>query len=508
MPGWSVGMHPTGGQQAEMIDDCATTKTQQQSKHMKQTNHILRGLKTLCIGSCLMSLALSSVQAQSTEALQERVRQLEQELAATKQQLAASEQKRTKAERIVEANPDMQKLAEVEEKLANAADTGPSKITPGDLIPALEGLTVGGAIRANYYLGDYTEGGSEDANRGDDGTISLDTFRINMDYQRGPWIGKFEYRFYPGYSGSNSDSYNFLHTGWLGYDFEEAGQIQVGVNRVPFGPGAYGISQSWFFDQHYYVGLSDDMDLGIKYTESKGDWTFDAAYYFSDEGSYFGDNFSEDSVRYSYDVVDETGDGYEERNQFNARAIYTTELGEVTADLGASAQFGLLKSNGPQDDGEHYALSIHPVFKWNNWTLAPQLSYYNYDIDGYLPGDPDGDLIQFGAYDFPTTVATEAWVAAASLSYYYEVDQVEWLDYVIPFVEYSSIIKEENSFNNSDFFTIGAAWARGGWYIYTEAAASNGNDFIGNENGFNSRFGSNPNEDWQTRYNINFGYYF
>ncbi|MEZ4567401.1 MAG: hypothetical protein R2860_10730 [Desulfobacterales bacterium] len=41
----------------------------------------------------------------------------------------------------------------------------------------------------------------------------------------------------------------------------------------------------------------------------------DMAYYVSDEGTYNGSNFSKDSVRYSYDVVDETGDGYEERNQ-------------------------------------------------------------------------------------------------------------------------------------------------------------------------------------------------
>jgi len=29
-------------------------------------------------------------------------------------------------------------------------------------------------------------------------------------------------------------------------------------------------SQSWFFDQHYYVGLADDMDLGLKYVTERG----------------------------------------------------------------------------------------------------------------------------------------------------------------------------------------------------------------------------------------------
>jgi hypothetical protein len=55
---------------------------------------------------------------------------------------------------------------------------------------------------------------------------------------------------------------------------------------VPFGPGPYGVSQSWFFDQHYYVGLSDDMDLGVKYIKPLGNLTLDLAYCYSDEGNY------------------------------------------------------------------------------------------------------------------------------------------------------------------------------------------------------------------------------
>ncbi|MFW6217482.1 MAG: hypothetical protein ACOC4K_00660, partial [Verrucomicrobiota bacterium] len=372
------------------------------------------------------------------------------------------------------------------------------------LIPALEGLEIGGAIRANYAFGDYgDETGGPSRAEGDGGNFALDTFRINADYSRGPWLGKMEYRFYNGY--------HFLHTGWVGYDFDNDGQVQVGVNRVPFGPGPYGNSQSWFFDQHYYAGLSDDMDFGVKYATEIGRLSIDLAYYYSDEGQWAGD--SNDAARYSYDVIDESGTGYEERNQFNIRVVRPSQWGEVEVDLGASAQYGMLESNGPQDDGDHYALSLHPVFKWNNWTLAPQLTYYNYDIDGYLEGDPDGDLIQIGAYDFPTLLATEAWIPSVSLSYYYEVDQIDWLDYVIPYVEYSSILKEASDFEDSELLTFGAAWARGGWYVYTDLVYSNGNDFVGNESDFNEperlgRVGGNLEDEWEYRFNINFGYYF
>ena len=106
----------------------------------------------------------------------------------------------------------------------------------------------------------------------------MDTFRFNLDYENGPVIAKAEYRFY--------DGYNFLHTGWLGYNFEDESQLQVGLNRVPFGLGPYGVSQSWSFDQHYYVGLADDMDLGAKYTFHPGDWTIDLA--FSNSNDFVG----------------------------------------------------------------------------------------------------------------------------------------------------------------------------------------------------------------------------
>lgn len=383
-------------------------------------------------------------------------------------------------------------------------------------------LDVGGAMRVNYYTGDYEDDFGATGNysesrpsrdKNDGGTFALDTFRINLDYSKDNIVGKVEYRFYPGYGSNNSDGYHFLHTGWLGYNIDEQSQVQVGVNRVPFGPGPYGVSQSWLFDQHYYVGLSDDMDLGVKYITAIDNLKLDFAYYFSDEGTYFGS--TEDSARYSYDVVDEMGHGYEERNQFNIRGIYTIEGDTITTELGASLQYGILDSNGPQDDGDHYAASIHPKFKMGNFTLATQLTYYEYDVDP-SPDQPNDELVAFGAYDFPTLVAAEAYVPAVSLSYYLETPQIDFLEYMIPYIEYSSIVKEESDFNDSEMLVIGSAWANKGWFIYTDLAFSNGNDFVGNESGWganqanyftSNRFGANPTDHWEYRFNINFGYY-
>ncbi len=373
-------------------------------------------------------------------------------------------------------------------------------------------LKVGGAMRVNYTFGDYDNditNGSATRDPKDGGLVSLDTFRINLDYLKGAWQAKVEYRFYPGYSGN--DGYHFLHTGWVGYNFGEAAQLQVGVNRVPFGAGPYGVSQSFFFDQNYYVGLADDMDLGAKYTRTMGNLKFDVAYYFMDEGSWVGG--TEDSTRYSYDVVDETGDGYEERHQVNLRGIYTA--GKTA--LGASVQYGQLKSNGEQDDGSLFAGAVHAVPKFGNLTLAMQVTYYSYDVDEDQPGGTD-KLVSLGAFDFPTMVAAEAWIPAVSLSYRIDTNSIDWLDYILPYIEYSSIMKQESDFNDSQMFTMGAAWANGGWYIYSDLVYSNGNDFIGNKSGYgdvpagsgawSNRFGANPTDSWEYRFNINFGYYF
>ncbi|WP_017943108.1 MULTISPECIES: hypothetical protein [unclassified Thioalkalivibrio] len=358
-------------------------------------------------------------------------------------------------------------------------------------------LSIGGALRGNYVVGDYPDSDRRSWDKG--GNFLLDTARINLDYENGPWLGKLEYRWY--------DGYNMLHTGWVGYNFENESQLQVGVNRVPFGPGPYGVSQSWFFDQHYYVGLSDDMDLGVKYSMPMGDWTWDFGYYARDEGHYSGD--TRDSARYSYDVVNESGRGYEERNQINVRGIYS--IPGANTDVGFSAQAGELKSKGPQSDGDHYAVSGHMVNNWGNWTLASQLTYYKFDVDANQPLGTD-KLVQMGAYDFPNTVAAEGWIPAVSLSYYQETSNIPWLDYVIPYAEVSSIVKSESDFNNSDMLVLGAAWARGNWYIYTDLAYANGNEFVGGnrrgDNPFGDRLGANEDDNWEARFNINFGYYF
>ncbi|MBN2069680.1 MAG: hypothetical protein JW739_08600 [Opitutales bacterium] len=425
--------------------------------------------------------ALAQGTGLSEAELNARIEQLESELAQLKAEKAEISQE-----------------LEIKEAALTQAEESSAPITLADGEGGI--WTIGGAIRANYTLGDYS-GGNNPNRGGHGGNFGLDVFRINVDYSNGPWSGKMEYRFY--------DGYNFFHTLYGAYNFEDESVLKVGLNRAPFGVGAYGPANSWFFDQHYYVGLSDDMDYGISYTKTSGEWTFDAAVYLAAENNWRGS--SADSARYSYDIVD-TGAvnaHYRERGQLNLRAVRSF-AGTVPTDIGASAQIGLHKGDDLfADDTTSYAFAVHSTSSWENWGLKTQLSYYNYNADYTGIDGSNDDLIAMGAYDYAAAVASEGVIPSIAINYLWVPKDIPWIDSINFYNDFSVIMKrgemaDRTDFNDSAMNVIGMAIARGNWYIYVDYALSNGNYFVGNS----GDFGANVNDDWQKRFNINFGYYF
>ncbi len=323
-------------------------------------------------------------------------------------------------------------------------------------------------------------------------------------------IGRLEYRWYPRWFGYSS-GYSMIHTAWLGYNFEDVGTLKVGIVRVPFGPTAYGVSTSWFFDQHFYVGLADDMDLGVRWNGNYGKLNLDAAYYLQSE--FQTDGSSLNSSRYAYDVVkrkvEDDEHGYDEQHQFNLRAIYAVEN---IADVGVSLQYGLLKATNVGDDesGSHYALSAHMKNSYANFTLFSQFSYYAHNIADETPWGT-GDTILMGAYDYASPVASNGMIPAISLRYNgIDTSSISWLDSVTPYVEWSSIIKTVEEYNPSTLVTIGASWTLyGALYVYSDFALSDGNPFVGNDGAGDLAANEETDEKKQNwRLNLNFGYYF
>ena len=388
-----------------------------------------------------------------------------------------------------------------------------------DTEPEKSPIKIGGAMRVNYVYGTY---GDEDNphRRGQKiGDVDLEIFRLNSDLDYHNIISRIEYRWY--------DNYSFIHTAWLGYNLGDIGTLKAGIVRVPFGPTPYGVSTSWFFDQHFYVGLADDPDVGVRWDTTFDKLQLSVGYYPMSEPQTDGSSLQ--SSLYGYDVVkwkekaDKKGNvewgaeenGFEEQHQFNLRAIYA--LPDI-ADLGVSLQYGLLKGTnvGEDDSGTHYAFSGHMKNSFADFTLLAQFTYYAHNITDDTPWGT-GDLIPMGAYDFAWPVASEGLIPAVSLRYGgIDTSSISWIDSVTPYVEFSTILKTVEDYNPSNLVMIGASWTVfGALYVYSDMAISNGNFFVGNEgDDYNNIYtgvnhvGANGNDVWHWRLNFNFGYYF
>ena len=384
--------------------------------------------------------------------------------------------------------------------------------------PKKSPIKIGGAMRINYVYGTY--GDEENPHRRGEkiGDADLEIFRLNADLDYHNIISRIEYRWY--------DDYSMIHTAWLGYNLGDFGTLKAGIVRVPFGPTPYGISTSWFFDQHFYVGLADDPDIGIRWTDTLDKLTLDAAYFL--QGEFQMDGASLGSSLYCYDVVrweekvDADGtvkwgageNGYDEQHQINLRAIYGLEK---VADVGVSLQYGLLKGTnvGNDDSGNHYAVSGHVKTTFADFTLFAQGSYYAHNIADDTPWGT-GDLIPMGAYDFAWPVASKGLIPGISLRYGgIDTSGISWIDSVTPYVEASTILKPGTDYNPSTMAILGANWTLlGSLYLYSDVAVSNGNYFVGNDGDAYSSintvgdFGVNGNDKWNVRVNLNFGYYF
>lgn len=378
-------------------------------------------------------------------------------------------------------------------------------------------LNIGGAIRANYVQGDYVKNDSGAPQRGGNGgNFEFDTFRINLDFEYEGWIAEGEYRFY--------DGYNFLSTGWIGYESDEFGHLELGLTRTPFGVGPFGPANSFFFDQHYYVGLADMKKIGATYTRSFDRFTLDVGYYPVDVWN--GNGSSDESSRYSFAVVPEdSGEipgAYKQRHQFNIRT--TVDLEELNTVFGASAQWATLDASSDEaHDSNAYAAGIHAKSSYEDFVLMLQLSRFEYNANYKTGADgvrPSNKLINMGSYDFAWPSATRGWVPSVALSYTVR-PEIDWIDSITFYNDYSIIIKDGDldgvNFNNSSLNTTGMAIARGNWFIYVDYVISDGNYFVGDKKDVYADtyaessvgdFGANRNNHWASRFNINFGYYF
>ena len=205
----------------------------------------------------------------------------------------------------------------------------------------------GGALRFNYNYSTWKAGQKQ---RG--GDFGYDVFLGNVQARYKGLKMDAEYRLY-----SKSFGGGFLKRGWVGYDFNDHSDLQLGLTKVHFGIATN--SHNWFFGLNYYLGFEDDYDMGIKYSHTSEQWDYALAFFKNAEELDFGSTSDVSNSRYAYDVgsfTDENGAliyRNKEVNQINGTLNYKTHTEPLQQKIGLSAQYGGLYNLDTQKTGHH-----------------------------------------------------------------------------------------------------------------------------------------------------------
>lgn len=454
-------------------------------------------LSAFMVMACIISVASASEGQDETEMLREQIDRMQQQLLEMQQQLD---------ELRAERNDEEQKREQMESRLAEVeeGDTDEERVkeVAAETYDEKKGaeIDVGGAVRFQYVLEDYNDSSKEN-----NGIFEMDTVRLNFDGTVGDVILSAEWRWY--------QYMNVIHHAWVGYDFSDALQGQVGVNQVPFGVTPYN-SHSFFFSSNYYLGLEDDYDFGAKLIYDDGPLNIQGAFYWNDElgsgDSYLGfdggdfPNFLND--RYSYDIVG-VRDSQEgtfatpssfafDSNVFNGRVAYTFGHGDGNStEVGFSGQYGDVVDDVSSSVGDQHAVAAHLVGNYGPWNLQLQATEYEYDMDNGM------ERMAVGAYDFFDTIASEATSYTANVAYSLPVN---WgpVSNLTFYNDYSLVTDKSASLEDTWMNVSGVAVTSGGLYTYIDFILAENQPFIGGSMDSATESGTNA------RFNINFGYYF
>jgi hypothetical protein len=351
----------------------------------------------------------------------------------------------------------------------------------------LKDISVGGALRVNYG---YAEWDEKQQDRG--GDFDFDLFRLNVDGDYNDVLISAEYRWY---------SYmNVIHHGWVGYNFTDKLQGQLGITQVPFGLLPYA-SHNFWFGVPYYIGLEDDYDMGAKLLYNDGPLNLQFAFFKNEE---WGD--SSETGRYSFDVIDDGGpaSSNSEDNQFNLRAAYTLDHDDLgSTEIGFSGQWGMLYNSITEEHGDHWAAAAHLNGNYGPWNLMLEAACYEYD-----PENPDGvsdDTILMGGFEDSYEVASKGNIYIANLSY--DVP-VTWgpVTNLTFYDDYSVLDKDSGGGDNSHINTLGCLISANPIYIYVDFIMGRNMVWLGSDAA--EPLADGEDDEWNTLFNVNIGYYF
>lgn len=451
-------------------------------------------VKLSCVAAAVTaSLAVTTVYSQEVST--------EQELKLLLEQIEALKQRVVELERKV-AEPTAAAQTEHVEQTPEA-EVAPRREVRGKALAARverleedvqeaqnDPIRIGGAVRTQYVWEDYN---TPLKDRG--GDFDFDMLRIDYSGQIGDVILSAQYRWF--------QYMDVVQHAWVGYNFTDQWQGQLGVTKVPFGNTPYN-SNSYFFSSNFYVGLEDDHDLGAKMRYRDDNWDFDVAFFKSDELGGADSIASSKADRYAYDAVgvrlineglyDDPTNAAAETNSWALRGVRKWSLSDTSsAEFGVSLQWGDM-NDGVDTIGDRTAWAVHGVYNYDQWTFMGQVTEYNYDLDFSNQG------IVVGAYAYYDTIPTKARLYSANIAYSMpvKIGPVTNLTFYNDF----SLMTDKRLYDEDTLMNVlGVAVTAGGLYTYFDLVTARNQPFVGGSM-------SGSAKDTNTRFNINIGYYF
>ena len=353
-------------------------------------------------------------------------------------------------------------------------------------------LKIGGALRFNLAWQNY-----EQKDRDNDLYLKVDTWYLTVDASKSDFDLSLQYRFYP------DSKIHFLHHAYIGYAIDNEWYAKLGVFQKPFGINQ-SASHSWWSQMPYYMGLEDTYNTGIGLTYTKNKFIVDLAYFrqAAPKGfmSYDGDT-SVGNSRYGYAIVPTDSAEIKELDQLNLRLRY--KINEII-EVGVSGQLGSIYNKQLKKQTWGFSNAVHAVVDYNKWNFKTEFINYNYNAKSN--DDEKMDIVQMAAYGSAYDVAAKGQIFTSGIAYTIPINK-KMVQSIQTYVDYSFVNKTLKGSSNTHMIIPGFLITSGPILTYVDLAIGKNQPWLTSNFGEGLGMGDSKAR-WNTRLNINIGYYF
>ena len=194
----------------------------------------------------------------------------------------------------------------------------------------------------------------------------------------------------------------------------------------------------------------------------------------------------------------------EEENQVNLRIARQFEFKtDLKLETGLSAAVGQLYNRTTRKSGHYARGAAHLDLDSGPWEFQLQGTHYDYAPRN--PAGVDNNVIQFGAFADTELVAAEGTLFNANIARKIDMSDNKHIDSMTCYNDYSYLAKHgTTSLPDSQMNVLGCSLGIGPIYTYVDWIAGKNAPFIGTSDAL----GPSTDNDWNSRINVNVGWYF